>query len=518
MKYRGEKRLGAGKRAATSAAVHRAKKNSKVINEKPGKNLADYDESITLDAIDRLDAKRHDIQLWQKADRNVKELVDSQLLERAQTQWQFGDWESLAAIEKKDIESHPDGALIALFAAAGKAQQGKIEAAGEFMRLSEEWGCYRGRILQIMISGVYNSLGCAAAIAGQKKRAYKHFEESVLISGITGDEKLITKVRESEQFEQLGISRKRLHREEDILFSGHERITDMGLFLDMFEKCRPYLSSEILGDLDAVRDSGLLILDKNKSKKPDKVLAELIVIKDNWIALDPPMRFLEYHDIPILLKEILVDENYRTDINVDNPVIIDGGANFGLAIYYFKKKFPNATIIAFEPNPELVNVLEKNMISQNWNNVEIVPAALTAVKGRALFFVPNNMPMGGSISTRLSHNRKDITEYEINCETLSAYLQNPIHLLKLDIEGKEVEVLEESEPLLCNVDRIFCEFHFGADLAEDRLPRLLSVLSRSRFNYTIANMGISMHSGANDPFRLAATGKSLNIHAIKTGV
>ena len=42
------------------------------------------------------------------------------------------------------------------------------------------------------------------------------------------------------------------------------------------------------------------------------------------------------------------------------PVIIDGGANVGYAALHFAERFPQATIIAVEPNPETFEILKAN--------------------------------------------------------------------------------------------------------------------------------------------------------------
>jgi hypothetical protein len=42
------------------------------------------------------------------------------------------------------------------------------------------------------------------------------------------------------------------------------------------------------------------------------------------------------------------------------PIIIDGGANVGYAAVYFARTFPEATVIAIEPNAETFRVLQKN--------------------------------------------------------------------------------------------------------------------------------------------------------------
>lgn len=50
------------------------------------------------------------------ADRPIP--YDEALLDRARTQWQFGDWESLAAITQQPLQHHPERAKLALMAAA----------------------------------------------------------------------------------------------------------------------------------------------------------------------------------------------------------------------------------------------------------------------------------------------------------------------------------------------------------------------------------------------------------------
>jgi hypothetical protein len=48
---------------------------------------------------------------------------DENLLARSRTQWQFGDWESLAKLDRDALQHHPDRAKLALLAAAGHLQQ-----------------------------------------------------------------------------------------------------------------------------------------------------------------------------------------------------------------------------------------------------------------------------------------------------------------------------------------------------------------------------------------------------------
>jgi len=103
------------------------------------------------------------------------------LLEHAYTFWQFGDWDSLAKIERDAMQQHPDRAQLALLASAGHLQTNNVDAAKQFIHLAKSWGCSKKLISQILVAGVHSSLGRAAAIMGQQLRALQHFEYAIAI-------------------------------------------------------------------------------------------------------------------------------------------------------------------------------------------------------------------------------------------------------------------------------------------------------------------------------------------------
>ncbi len=131
---------------------------------------------------------------------------DENLLEHARTQWQFGDWESLIKIERETLQHHPDRAKLALLAAAGHLQQGDNNTARQFTRLAQEWGCSKKLISQILIAGVHNSLGRAAAINGEGQRALQHFENAIAAGAPASELRLLTQARLGEQLGQLSLS------------------------------------------------------------------------------------------------------------------------------------------------------------------------------------------------------------------------------------------------------------------------------------------------------------------------
>lgn len=131
---------------------------------------------------------------------------DENLLERAKTQWQFGDWQSLAAIDHNGLEQHPERAKLALLTAAGHAQLGDMATARQLIGLAEDWGCSKRLIAQILIAGVHNSLGLAATNIGQEARALEHFKSSIAIGVPRSDVRLLTGARVNQQLSQLNFA------------------------------------------------------------------------------------------------------------------------------------------------------------------------------------------------------------------------------------------------------------------------------------------------------------------------
>lgn len=131
---------------------------------------------------------------------------DENLLERAHTQWQFGDWQSLAQLHRDTLQHHPDRAKLALLAAAGRLQTGQYAEARQYIRLAQDWGVSRKLISSVIIAGVNNSIGRAAVASGNQSCAIKHFEESISIGDPNSDQRLLTRARINAQVEQLYLS------------------------------------------------------------------------------------------------------------------------------------------------------------------------------------------------------------------------------------------------------------------------------------------------------------------------
>jgi Flp pilus assembly protein TadD len=130
---------------------------------------------------------------------------DENLLERSRTQWQFGDWDSLAKLDRDTLQHHPDRARLALLAAAGRLQTGQGAEARQYIRLAQDWGVSKQLLTRILAAGVHNSLGRAAAAVGENSRALQHFQSAVATGAPGSEARLLAQARISYQYQQLGL-------------------------------------------------------------------------------------------------------------------------------------------------------------------------------------------------------------------------------------------------------------------------------------------------------------------------
>ncbi|NJN18008.1 MAG: FkbM family methyltransferase [Oscillochloris sp.] len=153
--------------------------------------------------------------------------------------------------------------------------------------------------------------------------------------------------------------------------------------------------------------------------------------------------------------------------------IIDGGANIGVASLRFAMRHPAAHITAFEPDPQLFALLQANLATFGFQQVEAVQAALWTHAGR-LPFTPD-----GGLGGRLAQSA-NTARVQIPGVRLRDLLDDPIDLLKLDIEGAETVVLQDCADRLTNVRRLFVEYH-GRPEAPETFPALLALLAGAGF-------------------------------------
>lgn len=193
------------------------------------------------------------------------------------------------------------------------------------------------------------------------------------------------------------------------------------------------------------------------------------------------------------LKDIFHHRIYDFTSVRSNPRVLDCGSHIGMSILYAKKNYPGSRITAFEPDSSAREILKWNLRANGCEDVELVDAALSPSTSPQYFLSAQD---GSHLLTRETAGATVVQ----TC-LLSHYLHESIDFLKMNIEGSELEVLNEARSQLSNVRQMVIEYH-GFPSQRQYLHDLLQVISDSGFRYLVHDFDSETNSGSKPPFRL----------------
>ncbi len=205
-----------------------------------------------------------------------------------------------------------------------------------------------------------------------------------------------------------------------------------------------------------------------------------------------------YH---ILLKDIFSKRIYHFETANPRPVILDCGANIGMSVLYFKHVYPEARVVAFEPDPVVADFLTKNIETNGLEDVKIVRAALSDTPE------PQTLFADGRYASTLEAHATPATAVgsatTVPCVRLFDYLEGPVDFLKMNIEGAEWNVLRDAEGRLDQISSMVIEYHHLPGLPRT-LHEILALLDRCGFDYLIHDFDDETNPHVRPPFRLTS--------------
>lgn len=162
-----------------------------------------------------------------------------------------------------------------------------------------------------------------------------------------------------------------------------------------------------------------------------------------------------YHQVFVWKEyDFIAEENPKT--------IVDAGANIGLASIFLANRYPDARIIAIEPEKSNYEMLAMN--TAPYPNITTVHAALWDKDEEIELVDPGYGKWGfmtrgggssGEVTGDLCHKVKAMTVDSI----MESFGLEKIDILKIDIEGAEREVFQCSSSWLPKVDSMIVELH-----------------------------------------------------------
>lgn len=177
--------------------------------------------------------------------------------------------------------------------------------------------------------------------------------------------------------------------------------------------------------------------------------------------------------------DIFRDGVFDFDDGSDSPLIVDAGANVGLATLYWQTRFARPEIIAVEPCALAYASLVRNVGSHP--TTRLLQKALWSVAGPIPF---QEQADDSSHIERSDDAGQSGTVDAITLGSILADCDRDIDFLKIDIEGAEVEVLREARSFLPRVRRLSVEYHQWPS-GEQRLSELLGLIEDAGYRYVV---------------------------------
>jgi FkbM family methyltransferase len=197
--------------------------------------------------------------------------------------------------------------------------------------------------------------------------------------------------------------------------------------------------------------------------------------------------YMSSQSLRSLISEVFINNDYFVNCKKSNPYIIDLGGNIGITTLYYKTLYPQSEILVFEPSSTLFKKLSNNIQKNSLKNITAVNKAVFSQEG-ALYFTDNSN-LNGQVSTKK-------TNTPIQTTILSKHINKDVDILKMDIEGAELHVLNDLHitKKIKHIKNIVLEYHHNDFDSNEKLYELLKIFESNNFSYKIK----SAHN--NDPY------------------
>jgi FkbM family methyltransferase len=186
-----------------------------------------------------------------------------------------------------------------------------------------------------------------------------------------------------------------------------------------------------------------------------------------------------------IYNEVLLRGAYDFDIPFLPKTIVDVGANIGMVSIYYANKYPDARIIAVEPEASNFAILLRNI--EAYPNIRPIHAALWNRNGEVNVSQNSSARKSFDKWAFVVQESEGVPVRAVTMQTLMSDMQiSSIDILKVDIEGAEKEVFESCDWMQC-VQCLIIEVHdqikLGCSAAVDSVAQDFSTLRRGETSF-----------------------------------
>lgn len=170
------------------------------------------------------------------------------------------------------------------------------------------------------------------------------------------------------------------------------------------------------------------------------------------------------------------------ELNVQ-PLIIDCGANIGASSVYFKLVFPDAKIVAIEPEISNYQLLAENV---KQFSIDVTNVAIGSQEGHMWLSNPGLSDWGFRVG--------DTGDYEVDVLTPNAVLEKydrcAPFIIKIDIEGSELNLFETATEWVAKFSLLIVELHDWMLPLEGNSKHLIRCIAEHNFDVVLAGENI----------------------------
>ena len=195
------------------------------------------------------------------------------------------------------------------------------------------------------------------------------------------------------------------------------------------------------------------------------------------------------------ISELVTKIAKELDIQNDQGWFFDVGANVGMYSWEVREVSPLRKILAFEPDPENIKLLEKTLNGANFENIEIYKFALSNQLAEISFFQDTLTSATGCVAGKEKpwieqYLNSSANEIRVKTETLDSVVrQDRIpSLIKIDVEGHEIEVLQGGRNTLSKAKPLLIIESFPP-----KQSTVLSLLDKLGYHSIDADRHVSMN-------------------------
>lgn len=228
------------------------------------------------------------------------------------------------------------------------------------------------------------------------------------------------------------------------------------------------------------------ISSRFKPTSGEKIIADLMGLR---------VASFSYPQLINLFEEIFIFETYAVSNENVPENIIDCGSNIGLSVLYFNRLYPQSRILAFEPDADTFALLNENVVNNDSPHVQIFQLALSDMDSTDVDFYRNPKRKDALTMSMFQSNEKT-DRISVPSRQLSTFITADIDLLKIDVEGAELLILQDlvDNRKIQFIRQIIIEYH--PTITGQSVESLIKLLEENDFSCT--HQIDTLHPGATE--------------------